>query len=42
MNRVGHEDSKTTLEIYQQVAKDMGKIEEEDLKKITINSRFIE
>ena len=41
MDRVGHKDSKTTLEIYQQVTKDMRKNEEEDLKKITIGSRFI-
>ncbi len=33
MDRVGHKDFKTTLEIYQQVTKDMRKNEEEDLKK---------
>lgn len=42
MDRVGHKDSKTTLEIYQQVTKDMRKNEEEDLKKITIGSKFLE
>ncbi|WP_251900563.1 tyrosine-type recombinase/integrase [Lactococcus lactis] len=42
MDRVGHKDSKTTLEIYQQVTKDMRKNEEEDLKKITIGSQFLE
>lgn len=42
MDRVGHKDSKTTLEIYQQVTKDMRKNEEEDLKKITIGSQFLD
>ncbi|WP_242327475.1 tyrosine-type recombinase/integrase [Lactococcus lactis] len=42
MDRVGHKGSKTTLEIYQQVTKDMRKNEEEDLKKITIGSKFLE
>lgn len=42
MNRVGHKDSKTALEIYQQVTKDMRKNEEEDLKKITIGLQFLE
>ncbi|MDT2741550.1 tyrosine-type recombinase/integrase [Lactococcus garvieae] len=42
MDRVGHKDSKTTLEIYQQVTKDMRKNEEEDLKKITIGLKFLE
>ena len=42
MDRVGHKGSKTTLEIYQQVTKDMRKNEEEDLKKITIGSQFLE
>ncbi|MGX9818186.1 tyrosine-type recombinase/integrase [Lactococcus lactis] len=42
MDRVGHKDSKTTLEIYQQVTKDMRKNEEEDLKKIDIGSRFLD
>lgn len=42
MDRVGHKDSKTTLEIYQQVTKDMRKNQEEDLKKIDIGSRFLD
>lgn len=42
MDRVGYKDSKTTLEIYQQVTKDMRKNQEEDLKKITIGSQFLD
>ncbi|MDR2834342.1 MAG: site-specific integrase [Streptococcaceae bacterium] len=42
MDRVGHKDSKTTLEIYQQVTKEMRKNQEEDLKKISIGNRFFD